>query len=82
MNKPSSPPAAVDRAIGAVDPNGEQLWSAAEAAALAALQADPDYQASIDEGLADFAAGRVLTHEEVMAAAAERRRRWRAEHGL
>ncbi len=82
MNKPSLPPAAVDSAIGPVDANGEQVWSSAEAAAIARLQADPEYQAAIDEGLADFAAGRVLTHEEVMAASAERRRRWRAEHGL
>lgn len=82
MNKPSLPPSAVDSAIGPVDANGEQVWSSAEAAVIARLQADPDYHAAIDEGLADFEAGRVLTHEEVMAASTERRRRWRAEHGL
>lgn len=82
MNKPSLPPAAADRDIGPVDQNGAQLWSSAEEAVMARLTADPDYQAVVDEGLADFAAGRVLTHEEVMAASAERRRRWRAEHRL
>lgn len=44
---------------------------------LATLQ---DYHAAIDEGLADFAAGRFWTHEQFLERRAESRRAWLANH--
>lgn len=51
--------------------------------ALEALRAridrEQDFEEAVQAGLADIAAGRVVTDEEYLAHAAERRRRWLAE---
>jgi predicted transcriptional regulator len=51
--------------------------------AVEALRARIDNERDFDEavraGLADIEAGRVITHEEYLAKAAERRRKWLAE---
>ncbi len=78
MNKPK-PQLSADADIGPVDENGQQIWSAEEEAAIARLHRDPAYWAAMEEAKADIAAGRLLTHEEVLAASAERRRRYLAE---
>ncbi len=81
MNKPV-PDLRPDDDLGPLDEQGQQIWSPEEEAAIARLQADPQYQADIEEGLADIAAGRTFSHEEVFERLAEHKRRWRAERGL
>lgn len=81
MNKPT-PRVEPDDDLGPLDKNGQQIWSAEEEAAIARLQDDPEFWTSLAEAEADIAAGRVHTHEEVVAMSAERRRRWREERGL
>ena len=81
MNKPASH-VQPDDDIGPLDENGQQIWSPEEQAAVARMHDDPEFWAGIARAEADFAAGRVYTHQEVQAMSAERRRRWRAERGL
>jgi predicted transcriptional regulator len=78
MNRPKSQIES-DANIGPVDESGQQIWSAEEEAAIARLHRDPAYWAAIEEAEADIEAGRVFTHDEVLAASAERRRRYLAE---
>jgi predicted transcriptional regulator len=78
MSKPK-PRIAPDADIGPVDEHGQQLWSAEEEEAIARLHRDPAYWAGIEEARADIEAGRVFTHEQVLAESAERRRRYLAE---
>lgn len=70
-----------DDNIGPVDENGQQIWTPEEEDAIARLHRDPAYWAAIEEAKADIAAGRVYTHEEVLAASAERRRLYLAKRG-
>lgn len=43
------------------------------------IAAERDWDVAVREGLADIEAGRTVSHEEYLAHAAERRRRWLAE---
>lgn len=45
----------------------------------ARIQEEREFDAAVQAGLEDIAAGRVITHEEYLAKAAERRRKWLAE---
>lgn len=81
MNKPV-PDLRPDDDLGPLDEQGQQIWSPEEEAAIARLQADPQYQADVAAGLADIAAGRTFSHEEVFERLAEHKRQWRAERGL
>jgi hypothetical protein len=80
MNKPITH-IEPDDDIGPLDENGQQIWSPEEEALLGNLDNDPTFWADIAAAEADIAAGRVYTHEQVVAMSAERRRRWRDEHG-
>ena len=81
MNKPvqSITP---DDDLGALDEHGQQIWTDEEAAAIARMEADPAYHEGLRRAEEDIAAGRVFTHEQVVAMSAERRRRWLAAHKL
>lgn len=81
MNKPT-PRIDGDADFGPVDENGVQIWSPEEEAAIERVTSTPEFWAGIARAEADIAAGRVYTHEEVVAMSAERRRRYRAERGL
>lgn len=81
MNK-LTPRVEADDEIGPLDEHGQQIWSAEDEAAIARMEADPEFQAGLRRAEADIATGRVYTHEEVVARSAERRRRWRVERGL
>jgi len=78
MNKPVRTPAA-DEAIGPLDENGQQVWSAEENASIERMHRDPAFWAGIEKAEADVRAGRVFSNEEVEAHSAERRRRFLAE---
>lgn len=80
MNKPTVRIEA-DDAVGPLDEDGQQVWSPEEEAAIERMSDDPEFWAGVARGDADFAAGRVHTHEEVVARSAERRR-YRAERSL
>lgn len=45
----------------------------------ARIDNDRDFDAAMRAGLADIEAGRVITHEQYLANAAERRRKWLAD---
>ncbi len=81
MNK-VTPHIESDDDIGPLDKHGQQIWSPEEEAAIKRAANTPEYRAAIAEAEADIAAGRVYTHEQVVAMSAERRRHWRAERGL
>ena len=81
MNDPK-PRIEPDNDIGALDENGEQIWSPELEETVRRYTATPEYRAAIAEAEADIAAGRVYSHEEVVAHSAERRRRWLADRGL
>jgi predicted transcriptional regulator len=78
MNKPK-PDIGSDADLGPLDANGQQIWSTEEEAAIARLHRDPAYWAGLRRAEADIAAGRMLTHEEVLEASAERRRQYLAK---
>jgi predicted transcriptional regulator len=84
MNKlsPGIQPADDADDLGPLDEHGQQIWSLEEAAAIARLEADPAEAVALEEGLADIAAGRTYSHEEVFERLAEHKRLWRAERGL
>jgi predicted transcriptional regulator len=71
-----------DPDLGPLDEHGQQIWSAEEEEAIARMMRDPAFWRGIEEAEADIAAGRVFTHEEVLAECAERRRRYLAERKL
>jgi hypothetical protein len=79
MNKPAPNPLPADDGPGPVDENGQQIWPAQEAEAIARLHRDPAYWAAIEQAEDDIRAGRVFTAEEVAAHSVERRRRFLAE---
>ena len=79
MNKPILPPVADE--IGQLDEDGQQTWSPDEAAAIARLDDDPAYWASIAEAKAQIDRGDCFTTEEVRAHLADVKREWRAERG-
>jgi len=89
MNKPNpdlrppdlDPDPDVDHDLGPLDEHGQQIWSPEEEAAIARLRADPYEWAAIEEGLADIAAGRMISSEELELHSVERRRLWLAERG-
>ncbi|PTS90124.1 hypothetical protein DBR17_01960 [Sphingomonas sp. HMWF008] len=81
MNKPV-PDLRPDDDLGPLDEHGQQIWSPEEAAAIARLEADPEELAALEEALADIAAGRLFTTEEVFERLAEHKRQWLAERGL
>ena len=81
MNKPILPPVADDD-IGPLDEHGQQIWPAAEEAAIARVHADPAYIAAIQEALASADRGEVVTSEQLTEHMDARRRRWFAERGL
>lgn len=81
MNKPAQP-ITPDDDIGPLDEHGQQIWSPEEEAAIARLDADPDFQASLDRANADIDAGRFYTSEEVKASMREMKRRWFAERSI
>ncbi|HEX8419948.1 MAG TPA: hypothetical protein VF638_08050 [Sphingomonas sp.] len=77
MNKPISPPVAED--VGPLDEHGQQIWSPGEAAAIARLDDDAAYWASIAEARAQVDRGDCFTTDEVRSHMAEVKREWRAE---
>lgn len=81
MNKPV-PDLRPDDDLGPLDAQGQQIWSPEEEAAIARLQADPEFWAGLEEAEEDVRAGRLYTSEEVAAHMAELKQRWRAERGL
>ncbi|GGA55448.1 hypothetical protein [Sphingomonas psychrolutea] len=82
MNKPVPDLRSVDDDLGPLDKHGQQIWSPKEEAAITRLTADPEYWAGVEEGLADIAAGRCYTPEEVATHMADLKQRWLAERGL
>ena len=78
MNKPMREPS-TDDAIGPLDENGQQIWSAEEADAIERMHRDPGFWAGMERAEADIQAGRVFSNEEVEAHSLERRRRFLAE---
>ena len=81
MNKPVSEPVA-DEDFGPLDQHGQQIFSPEEEAAIARLEADPEFWAGIAEAEEDIKAGRLYTNEEVTAHLAELKQRWLADRGL
>lgn len=81
MNAPR-PNLEPDPDFGPLDEHGQQIWSPEEEAAIARLNDDPAEMAALDEALADAAAGRTSSTEEVFARLAEYKRHWLAERGL
>jgi len=81
MNKPT-PNIDGDPDFGPVDEDGAQIWLPEEEVAIERVTSTPGFRAAIARGDADIAAGRVHTHEDVVAQSAERRRCYRAERGL
>lgn len=81
MNKPV-PDLRPDDDLGPLDEHGQQIWSPEEAAAIARMNDDPEEAAALDEALADIAAGRLSTTEEVFERLAAFKRQWLAERGL
>ena len=75
MNKPI-PILSPENDFGALDANGQQVWSPAETAAIARMDIDPTYLSAIEAALADERAGKMISHEELAQKAVERRRRW------
>lgn len=80
MNKPIQPPVPDDD-IGPLDEHGQQIWSPEEEAAIARLDADPAYLASLEEANAQIDRGEWFTTEQVNEYMAEVKRRWHAERG-
>ena len=78
MNKPISPPQA-DPDIGPLDEQGQQVWSAEEAAAIRRGVGTPEHRLIIAHARAEAAAGNVLSHGEHLESMAEMKRRWYAE---
>lgn len=82
MNKPLHPTPVADDDIGPLDEHGQQIWSPEEEEAIARLDADPDFRASIERAEADIDAGRFYTHEQVVARSKEMKRKWFAGKGI
>lgn len=81
MNKPA-PGLLPDDDLGPLDEHGQQIWSPEEEAAIARMNDDPEEAAALEEALADIAAGRLSTTEEVFERLAAHKRQWLAERGL
>ncbi len=72
MNKPAQP-LIPDPDIGPLDQHGQQIWSSEEEAAIARMEANPDFWPSLQRSKEAVARGEWLTTEQ-MATELERRR--------
>ena len=81
MNKPISQPIAAPD-IGPLDEPGEQIWSPEEEAAIARIEAHPDFWPSLARADAQIDRGEYYSTQEVRAWMKERKREWFAEKGI
>jgi predicted transcriptional regulator len=60
---------------------GKSLDEVATSALRARIAEEREWEEAIQAGLADIAAGRTISHEEMLARSVERRERWLAARG-